>query len=440
MSVNEQPLRLSQIFAFFLPLSVAACLVTVSHLIISSTLARSANPQIVIAAYAIAISLMGIVERPAVLLRQTCSRLVSDRRSFRSMAIVTTLVIIGIVSLGLIIAYTHLGVFIFRRFFGVDDALVKPILDIYRILMFVGIFSGLRGLFQGIIISNRQTKWLTVGMVIRLAVMYMLSVYFIRTDQVSSGKIGAIIFFTGMAIECAVSIILGVRVLKRLKLADTNRPAVSQKHIFRFYQPLLYSSIIAVSIEPLTNALLGRTNNIELSIASFAIAASLTNLITSLVSYSHQIVLNFYNVDRKKARQFIQLASLIPLLIMALLCYTPLGLWVMHYIMGIDQLLMNESLKILRIFMIFAFVFPWLDYCNGLVMLSGRTKIMLLSQSSNVLMTFGILIFCIMFFPHLNGMIGSLAQSIGMLSEISVVLLVMRLSKIKLNELPLNGN
>lgn len=429
ISAKGRSLRTSQMFAFFLPLSIASCLVTVSHIIIGSTLARAVNPQVVIATYVIALSMMGIIERPAVLLRQTSSALVHDLRSFKAMAAVTAYVVIGIVAIGALIAYSPLGAFIFSRFFGVEDELVKPILEVFRILMFVGIFSGLRSLYQGIIISSKRTKWLSIGMLIRLAVMYSLSLYLIQTNQVSSANIGAIIFVTGMAVECVVSIVQGNWVLKLLKRVDPDRPEKNRTYIFRLYQPLLYGSIIVFSIDPLTNALLGRTDNIELSIASFAIAASLTLLVTSLLFYTHQIVLNFYTVDRKMVRRFIQLISIVPLLLMALLCYTPIGSWFMQYVMGVNQLLMNESLKVLRIFMIYTLLFPWLDYCNGIIMLSGRTRIMLWSQSANVLTTFGVLVICIMLAPDLNGMMGSLAQSFGVLSEIVVILLIMRLSK-----------
>ena len=49
MTSERERLRFSTLLAFFLPLSVTASLVSFSHLIINSTLARSFNPEMAIA-------------------------------------------------------------------------------------------------------------------------------------------------------------------------------------------------------------------------------------------------------------------------------------------------------------------------------------------------------------------------------------------------------
>lgn len=88
---NSEQVRITyrQLLSFFIPLGISSALVTISHVIINSTLARSAHPEFIIASYALPMSILGITERPAVLLRQTCSALVRDRVSFRAMSLVS---------------------------------------------------------------------------------------------------------------------------------------------------------------------------------------------------------------------------------------------------------------------------------------------------------------------------------------------------------------
>ncbi len=186
-----------QLSAFFLPLGVSATLVTVSHVIINSTLARASSPETVIASYAIALSLLGITERPAILIRQTCSALVRDRLSFRAMASIAFYVFACLLIFGALVSYTPLGKWIFLGIFGVNPSLLDPIVHVYRIMMFVSLFSGIRCLYQGIIIFNMRTKWLTIGMVIRLLVMACISYYYIAVGGIDSGNAGAVIFFGG---------------------------------------------------------------------------------------------------------------------------------------------------------------------------------------------------------------------------------------------------
>ncbi|MDD9265702.1 multi antimicrobial extrusion protein MatE [Paenibacillus sp. GCM10023248] len=427
-----------QLISFFLPLGLSATLVTLSHVIINSTLARADNPEVVIASYALPLSLLGLTEKPVVLLRQACSALVRDRISFRAMAAVSSYVFACIILIGLIICYTPLGEWVFLYFFGVEPELLDSTLSVYRILMYVSIFSGLRCLFHGIIIFNMRTKWLTIGMGVRIAAMYLLSLYFITTDNVTSGRVGAIIFLLGMVIEAAVAIWEGSSLLKKvIPEKAPNHEIETKRQIFTFYRPLLYSSVIAVIIGPAINAVLGKTMQVHLAISSFAIAGSLTQLVISFFSYIHQIVLNFYRKDARTVVRFVLLLSFIPGTLIAILAYTPLGPWFMYHVMGVNAELMHASLHAMRIFMIMTLVFPWLDYMNGIIMLRGQTKIMVISQSANAATTVITLFIAILTVPGWNGMIGALAQSVGLLAELLVVVYVLRrTSEIKQPSLP----
>jgi len=435
-SIRESKVTFRQLLAFFIPLGIASSLVTISHVIINSTLARSANPEIIIASYALPLSILGITERPAVLMRQTCSALVRDRISFRAMSVFSWYILASILLLGALICYTPVGKWVFLHFFGVEVPMVQPMVEVYRILMFVSIFSGLRCIYHGIIIFNMRTKWLTIGMVIRLISMYSLSLYFIQTNQVNSGKVGAVIFLTGMVVEAAVSVWEGRSLLKQIPEKKPDHPIEKPKQIFQFYRPLLYSSVIAVIVGPAVNAFLGKTMDFQLAVASFAIAGSLTNLVQSFFSYIHQIVLNFYRKDSKTVMRFTLMLAFIPGFLIAVLAYTPLGPLFMQNVMGVNERLMMASIDTLRVFMITTLVFPWLDFGNGLLMLRGQTKIMVWSQAANVSVTLVSLVLSVMWSPGWNGMIGALAQSLGVAAEAAVVWFVLREVMRKTNKLP----
>jgi len=431
-SLAQAPMEkvaLSRIWAFFLPLGLSASLVTISHVIINSTLSRAADPERIITAYAIAMSLLTITERPAVLLRQTCSALVRDKQSFKSMFTVSQIVFASITAMGLLISYTPLGVFIFQTVFGVTADRVGDVIEVYRILMFVSIFSGLRCLYHGVIISHFRTKWLTIGMVIRLAAMYALSLYFIHRG-VDSSTIGAIIFLSGMIIEAAVSFLEGRLLVRKMPERLDNHHVQTKRHVFSFYRPLLFSSFISVWIGPSINAMLGKTWDAQLSISSFAIAASLVMLVSSFFSYFHQIVINFYRVDPAAVKKFTLMLGFVPALLLSMLAFTPVGLWFLENIIGVQGRLLGESVRVLQAFTLFALVMPWLDVLNGLVFVRGETRIIFWSQICNLSLTLLTLVVCIFQSPQWNGTIGAWAQSIGMLAEIMFVAFALRIIKL----------
>ncbi|WP_196121200.1 multi antimicrobial extrusion protein MatE [Anaerobacillus alkaliphilus] len=409
-----------KLLKFFIPLGLSASLVTISHIIINSTLTRADNPELIIASYVIAMSLFSITERLGVLLRHTCSALVRDRKSFQLMAHVAFYVITTLMLISVTIAFTPLGSWIFSKLFGVETNMVGQIVEVYQILVIVILFSAIRCLFQGVIILNKQTKWLTFGMVIRLIGMYLLSLYFIHTGNINA-KTGAYIFLLGMMIESIVSYIEGRFLVKKMVNEDPSHKITTKSQIFRFYKPLILSSLIIVLVAPLINVFLGKTNDIELAIAAYAIAFSITQLMLSFFTYIHQIVLTFYNENSEKVKKFTFTIGVVPVIVLALFNFTPLGHLFIENIIGANDRLLEASLQALRFFLIMAVVFPILDYCNGLLLLRSQTSVMVYSQTTHVLVLLAVLVTASSIVPQWNGMIGSLAHSMGMAAELGVV-------------------
>ncbi|ULL17755.1 multi antimicrobial extrusion protein MatE [Paenibacillus sp. H1-7] len=427
-----QALSFRQLLLFFLPLGASASLVMISHVIINGTLARSAHPELLIASYTIALSLMDVIERPAILLRQTCSALVRDKVSFRAMSAIAAYLLVCCLIVGSLISYTPMGPWVFIRLFGAEPSQVPEIVNVFQWLNLVILFSGVRCLFHGIIIVNLRTKWLTIGMGIRLIGMFLVAAYFVSADKVTSGSVGALIFLTGMAIECIISVIEGRSLLRRdIPEKLEGHPVTNKAHIFRFYRPLMVSSFLAVMIDPAINAALGTTGNMELAIASFAIALNLAHLMQSFFSYLHQIVLNFYHVNARKVFRFAVTVAFLPAVLVSILGYSPAGPWFLEHVIGVQagSPLMKETLQALRWFMIMNLVFPWLDYLNGLLMLRGQTKVMVWSQACNVAVAILMLVVLVRIVPYWSGSIGALAQSLGLAAEIGVVLYVLRASR-----------
>lgn len=419
---KESYVTTSKLLLFFIPLGLSASLVTVSHLIINSTLTRANNPELIIASYVIAMSLFAITERLGVLLRQTCSALVRDKVSFKVMAQVSIYVISALMIVSALIAFTPIGQFIFITFFGVDSTMLRYIVEAYQVLIIVILFSAIRCLFQGVIILNKQTKWLTFGMVIRLIGMYLLSLYFIHTGNITA-KTGAYIFLFGMMIESIVSFIEGRLLVKKMVQKEREHHITTKSQIFGFYKPLIFSTLIIVLVAPIINVFLGKTSNIELAIASYAIALSITQLILSFFTYIHQIVINFYADDSRKVNQFISFISVFPPIVLSIFCFTPIGEAFLKYVIGANERLTEASLQALTFFLLMTIIFPILDYFNGLILYRGQTKVMIFSQGAHVLVTLIILIIASAVVPHWNGMIGSLSHSLGMMAELMVVAL-----------------
>ncbi len=419
---DRSTLTFRQLLVFFIPLGFSASLTSVSHVVINGTLTRGDQAELIIASYAIAHSIFMMMERPVFLLRQTTSALVKDMISFKAMFGITTYVLIGLILFSSVIAYTPVGYWFFSTFFDADENIVKSIINVYRILLLVSIFSAYRCLYQGVIINRLQPKWLTVSMIIRLSVMLLFAFYFIWTENVNSAMIGGIIFLVGMFSEYVISYWKGRQLLKQFPYKLADHAITNKTQAFRFYSPMLFSGGLAVIIIPAANATMGNTMNITLAIASFALAMSILQLALSFFMYFHQIVLQFYDQHPRKILRWSFYLSLIPCLFVGVFSFTPIGFWFLHQVMGASESLSEATLFVLRMFIIKAILFPWIDFCNGILMLRKQTNVMILSQIVNVAFTIAMLLILVGNVPHWNGMIGALAVSVGVVGELAVVI------------------
>ncbi|MEI3605223.1 multi antimicrobial extrusion protein MatE [Pseudogracilibacillus sp. SE30717A] len=418
MQQNDR-LTYKQLSAFFIPLGVSASLTSITHVIINGTLSRGEDAAFIIACYAVAMSVFGIIERPMIVFRQASSTLVNDRKSFKTLSIFFLYILAGIMVISAIIIFTTLGDWMYIQLFNATPDMLKAISITFQVLIIVIIFSGIRGLYQGIIIQKLATNWLTIGVIVRLLAMFLLAFLFVVFDYITSVS-GAYIFLLGMIIECVVSVFKANSLLKT-DFANENTDQLSQREISTFYFPLVCYFMLQTLLIPIIYILLAKSSDIEMSIASFALAFSITNLMLSFFMYAHQLVLQFYQIDKKKVITFFIISSIIPTLLLCVICYTSFGMIFMQNIMGADETLAITTIAVLKFFIIKTLIFPFVDFLNGFLMLSRQTNRMLLAQVGNLIFVVISLIIFVRLWPDLNGINGSIAASIGEIAGFLIV-------------------
>ena len=420
---------LGNILLFFIPLALSASLTSVSHVIINGTLSRAEGAEIIISNYAIAFSLFSIMERPALVFRQTSSALAKERSTFRSLCTFFIKIMTALMIICMLISFSPLGDWMFSHFFNANPDNLPALMNTFKVLAVVILLSGIRTLYQGIMINHLETKWVTYGVVIRLIGMILIALYFTHYADFLSSIAGAIIFLTGMLIECVISVWRGSRLSKTEVGNEGNSEPLTQKEIGRFYTPLVFYLSFQTVITPIIYACLGYIENVNLGIASFALAFSVTNLIISFFMYTHQVVLQFYETNKKAVFQCIILFSIVPSTLLLILCYTPAGVWFMDAVFGTTGVLAKETLNVLQFFIIKTFVFPWVDYLGGILMLNKKTGAMLKPQVYNLMTVLIVLIIVVTLFPALNGRAGAIAASLGEMVGLIAVYFVVKNKK-----------
>jgi progressive ankylosis protein len=422
-----------RLILFYMPLGFSAMLAGLTHVIINGVLARSPEAEITISTYAVALSVSFLLDLPINVLRQTSSKYARDQSSFGAVARLALILAVSITALSAAIGWTPLGHFIFSVVFGVKEELLLPTIDVFRVLAFFYPLTALRSLFQGVILNQLRTAWMTVGMVIRVIVMFAMSYYFIQIGWTNDGRVGAWIFFVGLVIEAAVMTLEGISLKRKLPTAEIAQlPPLELKPISRtaqllpFYVPLLYSSLVTVLLNPSIQSSLNKGANPTLAVASFAVAAQLVNMMIWFCSFAHQAVLQFYSTDKRNVIKLtIGLSILAPAVLLVLSTDTA-GLWLLEGVLGVHGGLLEEVQWLMRILSLQCLLFPWIDFIAGLAMLRGHTKAVMVGKFGSVLVSLAILILCVVFIPQLNGKIAAIAVAIAAPLELLVVIAWLR--------------
>lgn len=239
-----------RIILFYVPMGASSLLAALTHVIVNGVLARSQQPDVTISSYAVALSLSFLIDLPMNVIRQTSSKYSRDRVSFRSVARLSAIVAVILVTVSVIIGWTPAGQLLFRSVFGVKEQLLAATVQVYQVLAFLYVLTSLRGLFQGLIINQLRTGWMTVGMMVRVAAMFGMSWYFINKGWTNDGRLGALIFMVGVVIECVVSVWEGWSLKNRLPPERGEHSVRQTRQLLPFYMPLLYSQLVLVVLNP----------------------------------------------------------------------------------------------------------------------------------------------------------------------------------------------
>lgn len=410
-----------RIIRFYVPMGISSLLAALTHVIVNGVLARSPHPEATISTYAVALSLSFLIDMPMNAIRQTASKFARDRTSFRSVARLTAMITGALLVLSVVIGWTPAGAGLFRNVFGVKEELAGPTVQVYQVLAFLYLFTAMRSLFQGVIINQLRTGWMTVGMGVRVAAMFGMSWLFIRNGWTDDGRIGAWIFMVGVVIECTVAVWEGISLRNKLPDVHTGETVDRTRQLLPFYMPLLYSSVIVVILNPSIQAALNNSENPTAAVASYAVAIQLANMAAWFCASVHQIVIQFYRKEPRNVRIIVTALSVLSPLGLLTVSTSAGGSWLLEGVLGLKGELLEDVRFLLRLLSVQSALFPWIDFIAGKAMLLGKTRVILMGKLCSVSFSIALLILCVFRFPQLNGSIAGIVTAAAAPLELLIV-------------------
>lgn len=265
------PTALNQrsIARFYLPLMLNVQLMSVSHTIINGALARQSNPVTDLAAFGVAVSLHLFIASIAFQNHTLVLSKGKSRRGFRQVCLFSGLLALLVTVTLALFGYTPFGRWVLIDILGVTSDVADGAQAALRVMTFLPVFTGSRGLAQGLLIRARRTELVSLSTLVRIAAL--IAGLTLGAGWFSGPQLGAFALWLCITVEAGFALFF-CRKFPVPWQADSETESFGQ--LVRFALPLCFSSGLQLTIPLLVSAIISRLPDGKEALAGFGVIRS----------------------------------------------------------------------------------------------------------------------------------------------------------------------
>jgi progressive ankylosis protein len=267
-------MRLRTIFRLWLPLAVSFELMMLEGPAVQGAIGRLPNSPLNLAAWGLAISLSLLIESPVIMLLATAITLVKDTTSYRALRRFMLSLCLGCTLLSGLVAFTPLLDLVAGRLMGQPPAIVRMARPAMQIMLFWTAAIGWRRFYQGILVRNGLTRFVSLGTTFRLLAIVLTVVILASWGRLAGVQVAACGLMAGVLTE-ALATTTFILPLVRCQLSASDTAAetpLTQHDIRRFHMPLAATTVLTLLAHPMTSAALARLAMPKLTLAAWPVA------------------------------------------------------------------------------------------------------------------------------------------------------------------------
>lgn len=252
---------------FYVPLVATSYLLTATNPLLAAALARTSDPATALAGYGVAFALIGVIYAPLLVAQQVAAQRIISGGDVQSVRRLTALVGVLLSGFAAAVAFTPVGVFIFERLVGVQDAILDEALSAMTALWPVPVLTGIRALHQGRLVAGHRTRPIAVATGARTVVLG--AVAFALTTSPAGAWLGGVAFTAGLAAEALLVTFARAPTPEPHPLPELEEEG--EDRLIAFSTPLMLNVMLWWSTPLIINSVLARTPEPDCSIAAFTV-------------------------------------------------------------------------------------------------------------------------------------------------------------------------
>ncbi len=417
---NTKNLTYKTILIFWFPLALTWLLMSVEGPFLASIIARMYEPKFNLAAFGVAFSFALIVEAPVIMLMSASTAIVKDYFSFKKLRNFTYFLNGTITLFMLVLLVPSIFEFIAIDLIVLPTRVAEITYWAFAALLPWPAAIGYRRFYQGILIRNNLTRFVTFGTVVRLFTMLATTILLFFFINLDGAVIASIALSVGVMLEAIVSKYFSRKILAKIKTENNidSKEKLTYRGIFQFYYPLAITSILSLGIHPIVTFLIGQS---RMSIESLAVLP----VINSFIFIFRSVGLSFHEAfiallgekgeGYKPLRNFGIIAALSATLLIFGITTTPLANIWFHNISGLSMELTELSILPAIIVSILPALTFLISVQRAVLVYVQRTSPLTTATIIEVVLILIVLFVGIKFFNLVGVMAASIAYIIGRL-------------------------
>jgi hypothetical protein len=401
------------ILKFYLPLAATSMLMMVTHSLVSGAIARALSPAIALAAYSAAYSVGQVLESPCYAMQKVTLTFTHGKRSFRTTALVIAKMLSVIAAVYVLLAWTPLSVVIFRDLLGLGEAVLAQARVNLKVLFLWPLASAFRSIYQPKVVIGKRTYWLTVNMVIRVALMFVLALLLPRV--MPQAPVGPILLMAGLSLEAILAFVVSQKLVPPLAEDDPDLPDVRPSHVLAFLLPLTLASSTQTLARPAVTAALSRTVNPEVTLAGYQVASSFSYIFAAATYNIYHVMVVFVK-DRPSFRRIRNFVLTIGVIASSMLLIASLpgpASFLFGTVIGAPKDISQEAVRTLLVLAVTPFVLACAEFFDGILMLHRHSGLVTAAKMCNVAVTCATAMAAARYWPQAGGAAGALAIAGG---------------------------
>jgi len=366
-----------KIFQAWWPLAASWLLMGFELPMLSAVMARLADPKIHLAAYGgMVFPLALLIESPIIMLLAASTALSKDWLSYQKMNRFMMIAGFALSVLHILIAFTPLYDWIVVPLFSPPPEIIEPARIGLMIMTPWTWAIAYRRFHQGVLIRHGKSRAVSVGTATRLVgLIVVLAIGYFINDLP-----GIVVGTSAIAVAVIIeALYVGWRVhpiLAQLKTAKPIVPTLTYPVFFKFYIPLVMTSLLGLLTVPLGTAAIGRMPNPLDSLAVWPVVSGfLFMLLSTGIAYNEVVVslLDEPNAVRP-LRKFAMRLALTTTAITLLITATPASVIWFQALSGLSPGLAQLAQASMWFALLRPFVETFKSWYQGVVIHSKNTR------------------------------------------------------------------